>query len=110
NSGEHPSRRVRLAKESPTQLQAAVVSALKEALPRQHQRLQVQCAADGTVTLRGPLASAEEKLAASHALRRLYGCTTVQNLTQVPGEPDQSQSKPPVAKTDNEPPVQGPSL
>src|SRR5689334_11106325 len=35
---EHPSLRVRLAKESPAQLQTAVVSTLKEALPRQHQR------------------------------------------------------------------------
>jgi osmotically-inducible protein OsmY len=86
NLKEHPSLRVHIAKESPAQLQAAVVSTLREALPRQYQRLQVQCGADGTVTLRGPVAAAEERLAASHALRRLYGCSSVQNLMQVPGE------------------------
>lgn len=94
NMKEHPSLRVRLAKESPTQLQTAVVSTLREALPRQYQRLQVQCSADGTVTLRGPIASAEDKLAASHALRRLYGCSSVQNLTQIPGEPETAQAQP----------------
>ncbi len=82
---EHPSLLVRPAREVPTQLQAAVVSTLREALPRQYQHLQIDCAADGTVTLRGPILSAEDKLAASHALRRLYGCTSVHNLTQVRG-------------------------
>jgi osmotically-inducible protein OsmY len=86
NLKEHPSLRVHIAKESPAQLQAAVVSTLREALPRQYQRLQVQCGADGTVTLRGPVASPEEKLAASHALRRLYGCSSVQNQMQTPGD------------------------
>jgi hypothetical protein len=91
---EHPSLLVRPNRETPTQLQTAVGYALKEALPRHAQRLQIECAADGTVTLRGPLPSVEEKLAASHALRRLYGCTRVQNLTQVAGTPDVAQVKP----------------
>jgi hypothetical protein len=123
NMKEHASLRVRLAQESPTQLQAAVVSALREALPRQYQRLQVQCGSDGTVTLRGPIASAEEKLAASQALRRLYGCTSVQNQLRIPGEAEAVRTVPPVRdqdplaalgplvpKTDPEPTVQGPTL
>jgi BON domain len=86
---EHPSLRVRPGQAAPTQLQTAVVSALREALSRQQaQKLQVQCAADGKVTLGGPVQSAEAKLAASRALRRMYGCTSVQNLTQAPGAPD----------------------
>ncbi len=122
---EHLSLRVRLAKESPSQLQAAVVSTLREALPRQYQRLQVQCGADGTVLLRGPIASAEDKLAASHALRRLYGCTSVRNQLQIPGEPVAPQAAllPPVRNQDplaalgplvpqkaGDAPAQGPSL
>jgi hypothetical protein len=86
---EHPSLRVRPGQATPAQLQTAVVSALREALSKQQaHRLQIQCAADGKVTLRGPLPSAEAKLAASRALRRMYGCTSVQNLTQAPGMPD----------------------
>jgi osmotically-inducible protein OsmY len=110
NMREHPSLRVRLAKESPAQLQTAVVSTLKEALPRQYQKLQVQCAADGAVILRGPVASAEEKLAASHALRRLYGCSSVQNLTQIAGEFQAIPTRPPIVEKAIDPPVQGPSL
>jgi hypothetical protein len=86
---EHPSLRVRPGQATPAQLQTAVVSALREALSKQQAHgLQIQCAADGKVTLRGPLPSAEAKLAASRALRRMYGCTSVQNLTRVPGVPD----------------------
>jgi hypothetical protein len=106
NMKEHPSLLVRPGKESAAQLQAAVVSTLKEALPKQSQRLQVQCGADGTVTLRGQLQSAEEKLSASHALRRLYGCSSVQNLTQLPGEPEPLQAKP-LAPPKNDGPLVG---
>ncbi len=98
---EHPSLRVRPGLTAPAQLQSAVVAALREALPRQQaQRLQVQCAEDGKVTLRGTVQTAEEKLAASLALRRLYGCTSVQNLTQAASAPDLGVAKapPPAAK------------
>jgi hypothetical protein len=82
---EHASLRVRPTQTSPAQLHTAAQSALREALTKQKaSQLQVQCAADGTVTLRGPVASVEDKLAASLALRRLYGCTHVQNQTQAP--------------------------
>jgi len=91
---EHPSLRVRPGQTSPAQLQSAVVAALREALPRQQaQRLQSQSADDGKVTLRGTVQTAEEKLAASLALRRLYGCTSVQNLIQAANAPDLGLAK-----------------
>lgn len=104
---EHPALLVRPGKIAPQQLHSAVVAALREALPRQYQRVQVQCAADGTVVLRGQLPSSEEKLAAALALRRLYGCTSVQTAIQVPGVP---ADVPPtaVART-NEPPAVAPA-
>jgi hypothetical protein len=92
---EHPSLVVRPGQMSPPQLQSAVVSSLKEVLPKNYQQLQVQCAADGKVSLRGSVGSAEQKLAASQALRRLYGCTSVQNLIQVPAPADAAQAKAP---------------
>jgi osmotically-inducible protein OsmY len=67
---EHPSLLVRPTTDAPAHLQTAVAAVLRDALPRQHQNIQVQCAADGTVTLRGTLTSAEEKHTASVALRR----------------------------------------
>src|SRR5439155_2831466 len=44
------------------------------------------------VALRGPVNSLEEKLLASQALRRLHGCTSVQNLMQAPGESSASDT------------------
>jgi BON domain len=103
---EHPSLVVRTAKESPSQLQNAVAATLREALPKQSRIVQIECAVDGTVTLRGPAVSPEEKLAASHALRRLYGCTSVQNLMRLPGAPDIAQTTPsPMPKKDGKPSV-----
>jgi osmotically-inducible protein OsmY len=83
---EHPSLQVRPGQLSPAQLHNSVQSSLREALPRHHTQLKVQCGPDGKVTLRGAVNSLEEKLLASQALRRLHGCTSVQNLTQAPGE------------------------
>jgi osmotically-inducible protein OsmY len=101
---EHPSLRVRPGQTAPAQLQSAVVAALREALPRQQaQRLQVQCGEDGKVTLRGTVQTAEEKLAASLALRRLYGCTSVQNLTQAASAPDLGLAKAPPSTKDSGP-------
>lgn len=83
---EHPSLLVTTARMSPQQLHSSVTTALREALPRQSQKLQVRCGVDGRVTVAGAVASWDEKLAVSNALRRLHGCTSVQNLTQAPGE------------------------
>lgn len=110
NLKEHPSLLVRTAKESPTQLKSAVTATLREALPKHIQRLQIECGGDGAVTLRGPLPSAEEKLAASHALRRLYGCTSVKNLTQLPGMPEVAQTKPSPLPRDDPKGIAGPII
>jgi osmotically-inducible protein OsmY len=95
---EHPSLLVRPTKETPAHLQTAVTTVLREALPKQHQNIQVQCAADGTVILRGAVQSVEDRHAASVVLRRLYGCTRVDNQTQLPGAADVAANKkmPPV--------------
>ncbi len=99
---EHPSLLVKTGSMSLAQLQTSVTSALREALPKHAGQLQVQCGRDGTVAVAGVLPTHEERLAVSHALRRLYGCTSVQNQTRVPGEPAQVASKRPEA---NVPPV-----
>lgn len=93
---EHPSLLVTTARMSPQQLHSSAATALREALPRQHQKLQVRCGADGRVAVAGPVASWDEKLAVSNALRRLHGCTSVQNLTQVPGETATTPKQPPI--------------
>jgi hypothetical protein len=83
---EHTSLQVRTGQMSPQQLHSAVSLALREALPRQAPSLQVRCDPDGKVVVTGQVQSAEEKLTVSHSLRRLYGCTSVQNLTRQPTE------------------------
>lgn len=83
---EHPSLLVRTTSMSAQQLQTSVQSSLRSALPRQYQQLKAECAKDGTVSVIGPVNSYEEKMAVSHALRRLHGCTSVQNLTSLPSE------------------------
>jgi hypothetical protein len=105
---EHPSLLVRTGKMAPAQLQSAAVAAVKEALPKQHAKIQAQCATDGMVTLSGSVTSLEEKLAASVALRRLYGCTSVQNLISFPGAPEGAQAAappPPSTAKTNPPPA-----
>lgn len=91
---EHPSLQVKAGQMSPQQLYQAVTSALREALPRGAGQLQVQCAPSGQVAVSGTVASHEERLTVSHALRRLYGCTSVQNLTNVAGEAPQRPTNP----------------
>jgi hypothetical protein len=83
---EHPSLLVRPGAMSSQQLQAAVLTSLRVALPKQHQQLKVECKPDGTVYVSGPMSSLEEKVVVSHSLRRLHGCTSVQNMTTLPGE------------------------
>lgn len=83
---EHPSLLVRPSTMSPQQLEASVQSALKMALPKQYQQLKIECGNDGRVFVAGPVNTCEEKVAVSHSLRRLHGCTSVQNLTSMPSE------------------------
>jgi hypothetical protein len=83
---EHPSLQVKQGQMAPQQLHNAVSSALREALPRAAQGLHVQVTATGQVTVTGNVPSHDERLQVSHALRRLFGCSSVQNLTQVPGD------------------------
>jgi hypothetical protein len=83
---EHPSLQVKPSPMSPQQLLASVQASLRVALPRQHQQLKAECGSDGKVFIVGTVNSHEEKLTVSHALRRLHGCTSVQNLTTIPGE------------------------
>ena len=100
---EHPSLVVRTSQMSPQQLQSSVRSSLKVALPKQYQQLKTECGADGKVQVFGLVNTYEEKLAVSHALRRLHGCTSVQNQTTLPAELAQSppREKTPIVKTSN---------
>ncbi len=88
---EHASLLVRPSQMSPQQLQKSASTSLKVALPKQHQQLKIDCGTDGKVFVSGPVSSYEEKIAVSHALRRLHGCTSVQNLTLAPTEVAQPQ-------------------
>jgi hypothetical protein len=98
---EHPSLLVKPGQMSPQQLHNAVASALREALPRQAPQLQARCDPDGKVVVTGSVQTSEERLLVSHALRRLYGCTSVQNLTRLTTE----TGPPPLAnKSDPAPP------
>ena len=83
---EHPSLLVRPGQMSPQQLQNSAQSSLRVVLPKQYQQLKVDVSGDGKVFVAGPVNSYEEKLAVSHSLRRLHGCTSVQNLTLLPLE------------------------
>jgi BON domain len=97
---EHPSLLVKTSQMSPKQLQSSVQSSLRVALPKQHQQLKAECSADGKVYVAGEVNSYDEKLAVSHALRRLHGCTSVQNLTTLPIELAQT-TKTPIITTSN---------
>ncbi len=104
---EHPSLLVRPGLMPAQQLQNSAQSSLKVALPKQYQQLKVDVAGDGKVSVLGPVNSYEEKIAVSHALRRLHGCTSVQNLTALPAELMQASSsypppeRTPIVKTSN---------
>ena len=78
---EHSALTVQTFRRSPDQLQKAVQTALREAFPGQP--LNVQCTPEGNVRVSGSVRSLEQKLAVSKSLRRLHGCTSVTNLTQV---------------------------
>ena len=100
---EHPSLLVRPSQMSPQQLQSSVMSSLRVALPKQYQQLKAECSSDGKVYVVGAVTSFEEKMLVSHSLRRLHGCTSVQNLTSLPGEvvSNSPRDKTPIVKTSN---------
>jgi hypothetical protein len=100
---EHPSLLVRPSQMSPQQLQNSVMASLRVALPKQYQQLTAECGSDGKVYVVGAVNNYEDKLAISHALRRLHGCTSVQNLTSLPGETADGppREKTPIVKTSN---------
>jgi hypothetical protein len=100
---EHPSLLVRPSQMSPQQLQGSVLSSLRVALPKQYQQLKAECGSEGKVYVVGMVNTCEEKMAVSHALRRLHGCTSVQNLTTLPSEMAQNppRAKTPIVKTSN---------
>ncbi len=100
---EHGNLPVKSSKMSAPQLQKSVQSSLRVALPKQHQQLKVECGADGKVFVLGTVSTPEDKMAVSSSLRRLHGCTSVQNLTLVPNDVVQTgaQEKTPVVKMSN---------
>ena len=97
---EHASLLVKPTQMPAQQLQNSVQSSLRVALPKQYQQLRIDCGDDGKVFVSGPVNNVEERIAVSHALRRLHGCTSVQNLTTLPIELIQnSGEKLPIVKT-----------
>lgn len=64
-------------------LYKAVRDALVRHLGSKADRFQIYTSEDGLVTLKGEVGSAEEKLAASRALRGLAGCSRVSNCLEV---------------------------
>ena len=99
---EHSSLAVHPIHRAPDQLKSAAQTALRAALPGQ--RLGVQCQEDGNVQVSGSVASLEQKLKVSQALRRLHGCTSVTNLT-VARAGEAAQQPPPARKAVNTPPL-----
>jgi BON domain len=101
---EHPSLLVRPGQMSVPQLQNSVQSSLRAALPKQSAQLKVEIGNDGKVFVAGPVTNHEEKMAVSHALRRLHGCTSVQNLTTLPElAQNPPPDKTPIVKTSSGP-------
>jgi hypothetical protein len=97
---EHASLLVKPTQMSAQQMQNSVQSSLRVALPKQYQQLRIDCGDDGKVFVSGPLNNVEERIAVSHALRRLHGCTSVQNLTTLPIEiVEAARDKLPIVKT-----------
>ncbi len=101
---EHPSLLVKPGQLSAQQLQSSAQSSLRVALPKQAQQFKIECGSDGKVFVMGPVNTVEEKVIVSHSLRRLHGCTSVQNLTTLPPEVAQNpepRDKTPIVKTSN---------
>ncbi len=104
---EHPSLLVKPGQLSAQQLQSSAQSSLRVALPKQAPQLKIECGGDGKVFVLGPVTTVEEKVIVSHSLRRLHGCTSVQNLTTLPNELAQDaagvepRERAPIVKTSN---------
>jgi hypothetical protein len=101
---EHPSLLVKPGLLTAQQLQSSAQSSLRVALPKQSQQLKIECGSDGKVFVIGPVSSIEEKVIVSHSLRRLHGCTSVQNLTTLPSDVAQTpepRERTPIVKTSN---------
>jgi hypothetical protein len=79
----HPARAQASSEVPPDQLQSAAALALQEAFPEHGRRFAVRARGDGEVTVSGPVSSCEEKVAVSHCLRTVRGCTAVNNLLNV---------------------------
>jgi hypothetical protein len=80
---EHSGAAVKTARASASQLQQSAATALRQSLGSAAGKLQVKCGADSKITVSGWVASFEEKLTVSQALRRLHGCTAVVNNLHV---------------------------
>jgi hypothetical protein len=100
---EHPSLLVKPGQLSAQQLQSSAQSSLRVTLPKQYQQLKIECGSDGKVFVLGPVTTVEEKVMVSHSLRRLHGCTSVQNLTTLPSDVAQTppSERTPIVKTSN---------
>jgi osmotically-inducible protein OsmY len=66
------------------ELESAVRDALADAFPEAAKQIQVKARANGEVTLTGSIPSFEEKLAVSHCLRKVSGCSAVVNQLKLP--------------------------
>lgn len=99
---EHANLVVKPTQMAPAQLQSSVQASLRVALPKQAPQLRIECGADGKVFISGPVNNLEERLIASQALRRLHGCTSVENLTTLPAESSTAaREKLPIVTTSN---------
>jgi hypothetical protein len=77
-------------------LESEAALAIHTEFPAYQGQLKVQAAANGQLTVTGTVASHEEKLLISLRLRRLAGCTAVNNLLQV--NDGQEAASPPPAR------------
>jgi hypothetical protein len=80
----HPALAYRSGGASVRQLEEAVRMSLTEAYPETARNITAKARANGEVTLTGAIPSWEEKLAVSHSLRKVQGCSAVINQLKVP--------------------------
>jgi osmotically-inducible protein OsmY len=80
----HPTLSYRSAVVAPRPLEEAVLDALQQAFPEASKDITVKARPNGEVTLTGSISSWEEKLAVSHSLRKVRGCSAVVNHLKVP--------------------------
>jgi len=80
----HPSLATRVTGIPAEDLQKSAADLLAEAFPQQIAGFTIRAQANGQVTVAGSVPSHEEKLAVSRRLRRLQGCTCVDNQLTVP--------------------------